>query len=205
MNELKINTEELIKAYKNGQSMNSIASAFGTYATTVRRILTKNNIELRHDVKKEGEFYVKNGERLIEWAKSQGRLVSKSELAKIAGTKRLSPSYFIKYPELGQYVITHEQNDIQVYTKKLYEWLQKNNIPYKPNDRKKLKVSVTALLLGDYSNIILQIAIKPKCVSLKKYSEDMIGRKNRAHEQNMRILFLHEEDFENLDTLKERL
>ncbi len=202
---MEIDSNILIEEYNNGKSINSIAKKFGIYPTTVTRVLEKNNIELRHDVIRKGILAVKNGEKLIEWAKAQGRLVTKAELAKVAGTKRLSPSYFIKYPELGQYVVTHEQNELQGYSQKLYNWLQKNNIPYKPNDRTKLKVSVTALLLGEYSNIVLQIAIKPKCVSLKKYAENMIGRKNRAHEQDMRILFLHKEDFENLDTLKERL
>lgn len=197
--------EKMITKYNNGDSLNSIAKDFHTYPTTIKRILEKHDVELRHDERKEGRLYVKDGEKLIEWAKAQKRLVTKAELAKVAGTKRLSPSYFIKYPELGQYVVTHEQNELQEYSQKLYNWLQKNNIPYKPNDRTKLKVSVTALLLGDYSDVVLQIAIKPKCVSLKKYSEDMIGRKNRAHEQDMRILFLHEEDFKDLDTLKERL
>ena len=197
--------EKMITKYNNGDSLNSIAKDFHTYPTTIKRILEKRDVELRHDERKEGRLYVKDGEKLIEWAKAQKRLVTKAELAKVAGTKRLSPSYFIKYPELGQYVVTHEQNELQEYSQKLYNWLQKNNIPYKPNDRTKLKVSVTALLLGDYSDIVMQIAIKPKCVSLKKYSEDMIGRKNRAHEQDMRILFLHEEDFKDLDTLKERL
>jgi len=197
--------EKMITKYNNGDSLNSIAKDFHTYPTTIKRILEKHDVELRHDERKEGRLYVKDGEKLIEWAKAQKRLVTKAELAKVAGTKRLSPSYFIKYPELGQYVVIHEQNELQEYSQKLYNWLQKNNIPYKPNDRTKLKVSVTALLLGDYSDIVMQIAIKPKCVSLKKYSEDMIGRKNRAHEQDMRILFLHEEDFKDLDTLKERL
>lgn len=197
--------EKMITKYNNGDSLNSIAKDFHTYPTTIKRILEKYDVELRHDERKEGRLYVKDGEKLIEWAKAQKRLVTKAELAKVAGTKRLSPSYFIKYPELGQYVVIHEQNELQEYSQKLYNWLQKNNIPYKPNDRTKLKVSVTALLLGDYSDIVMQIAIKPKCVSLKKYSEDMIGRKNRAHEQDMRVLFLHEEDFKDLDTLKERL
>lgn len=194
----------IITAYQDGASMNVIARAFGTYPTTIKRILERNEVELRHDAKRKGSLYVTNGEELIKWAKSQGRLVTKEELAEIVGTKRLSPSYFEKYPELGQYVVTHEQKELQEYSQKLYEWLRKNNIPYKPNDRTKLKVSVTALLLGK-SNIALQIAIKPKCVSLKKYSEDMIERKNRAHEQGMTILFIHQEDFENLDVLKERL
>lgn len=197
--------EKIITAYNNGQSMTSIAKDYNTYATSIRRLLIKHDVELRHDELKEGQLYVKHGEELIEWAKAQGRLVTKAELAKIVGTKRLSPSYFIKYPELGQYVATREQNELKEYSQKLYDWLQKNNIQYKPNDRTKLKVSVTALLLGDYSDIVLQIAIKPKCMSLKKYSEDMIEKKNRAHEQDMTILFLHKTDFEDLDLLKERL
>lgn len=201
MSELKINTEELIKAYKNGQSLNSLASAFGTYATTVKRILIKNNVELRHDIKKEGSLYVKDGKKLIEWAKTQGRLVTKAELAKVAGTKRLSPSYFIKYPELGQYVVTHEQNDLQEYSQKLYNWLQKNNIPYKPNDRTRLKLSVTALLLGEYSDLILQIAIKPKCISKKKFIKDNELRLRRSAENKVFIIWLNEEHFENLNSV----
>lgn len=205
MGDIKINNEALIEAYKNGESLHSIARRFGTYPMIVSRILEKKGIELRHDARKSGEYYVQNGEKLIEWAKAQGRLVTKAELATVVGTKRLSPSYFKKYPELGQYVVTHEQNELKTYSKKLYDWLQLNEILYKPNDRKTLGVAVSALLLGDYSNKIIQIAIKPSCVSVKKYSEDMIEKKNRAHEQNMTILFLHKEDFENLDALKERL
>lgn len=205
MKKLKINIEELIEAYNNGQSLYSLARTFNTYATTIKRILERNNVELRHDVIAKGELCVTNGEKLIEWAKAQGRLVTKAELAKIVGTNRLSPSYFIKYPELGKYIQSREQQDLHEYSNQLYIWLNKNNILYKPNDRTKLKVSVSALLLGKYSNIILQIAIKPKYVSLKKHSKNMIDRKTRAHEQNMTILFIHEEDFENLDKLKERL
>lgn len=202
---MKLNSEEIIKAYSEGKSLTTIAKEFHTYATSVKRVLERENIELRHDRKKVGELYVQNGEKLIEWAKAQGRPVSKSELAKIAGTKRLSPSYFEKYPELGQYIQPRGQKDIQYYNQTLYAWLKQNGILYKPNDRTKLKVSVTALLLGKYSNIILQIAIKPKHMSLKKYSEDMIGKKNRAHEQDMTILFLHKKDFEDLNCIIERL
>jgi hypothetical protein len=185
--------------------MSSIAKKFHTYPTTIKRILERHNIELRHDIKRPGTLYVQNGEELIEWAKAQGRLVTKKELAHVIGKKKLSPSYFKKYPELGQYVVTHEQNELQAYSNQLYKWLQKNNISYKPNDRRRLGVKVTALLLGDYSNTVLQIAIKPKCVSNKIYSETMIEKKNRAHEQDTTIIFLYEDDFENLDILKERL
>lgn len=205
MSKLKINTEELIKAYTNGESLNAIARRFSTYPTTVKRILEKNKIDLRHDAVKKGEPYVRNGEKLIEWAKAQKRLVTKAELAKVIGKTRLSPSYFIKYPELGKYIKSREQRALREYSRALYAWLEQNHIPYKPNDKTKLKVSVTALLLGEYSNKILQIAIKPKCVSVKKYSESMLEKKNRAHERNMTILFIHQEDFENLDALKERL
>lgn len=201
----KIKSQEMIEAYKNGQSLNEIARAFDTYPTTIKRILERNDIKLRHDALKKGTSSIKDGEKLIEWAKAQGRPVTKTELAKIVGTKRLSPSYFVKYPELGKYIVTREQNELQKYSQKLYTWLQKNEIPYKPNDRTKLKVSVTALLLEKYSNIVLQIAIKPKCVSIKKYSKDMLEKKNRAHEQGMTILFLDKKDLEALDTLKERL
>ena len=202
---MKLDDSAIINAYTNGQSMNSIARDFNTYATSIKRILEKNHIKLRHDAMTEGSLHVQDGEKLIEWAKHQKRFVTKTELAKVLGKTKLSPSYFIKYPELGQYVRPREQKELQNYTTKLYKWLKENNISYKPNDRTKLKVSVTALLLEKYSNIILQIAIKPKCISAKKYSENMIEKKNRAHEQNMTILFLHEEDFKNLDTLKERL
>lgn len=202
---MNTDVSSIIDAYKNGESLNSLARTFNTHPTTIRRILERHSVELRHDPIKKGDHIVKDGEKLIEWAKAQGRPVTKAELAKIAGTKRLSPSYFEKYPELGKYVVTREQKETQYYTSILYAWLKQNGILYKPNDRTKLKVSVTALLLGEYSNIVLQIAIKPKCVSAKKYSEDMLEKKNRAHEQDMTILFLHQEDFENLDTLKERL
>lgn len=82
---------------------------------------------------------------------------------------------------------------------------KKIGIKYKPNDRTKLHVSVTALLLGEHSNVILQIAIKPKCISNNIYSKTMIEKKNRAREQGITIIFIYEDDFENLDILKERL
>ena len=202
MSELKIDNQAVIEAYNNGESLNSIARAFGTYATSVKRILEKNGVELRHDAFKEGSLYVKDGEKLIEWAKTQGRLVTKSELAAIAGTKRLSPSYFIKYPELGQYVKTYEQKDLQEYSEKLYDWLKENNIQYKPNDRTKLKSSVTALLLGEYSNLAIQINIKPKTVSTKKYEADVKTKLHRAVAAGMFIIWLQKDHFEDLDSIK---
>ena len=198
---MKIDNEAIIEAYKNGESMNSIARAFGTYATSIKRVLEKHGVELRHDGKKEGTLFVKNGEKLIEWAKAQGRLVTKAELAKIIGTKRLSPSYFVKYPELGQYVKTQEQTELHDYSEKLYSWLQANNIQYKPNDRTKLKVSVTALLLGDYSNLAIQVNIKPQCISKKKYETDSKLKLNRALEAGIFIIWLTKEHFENLDSI----
>ena len=198
----KINTERLIEAYKAGQSLNSIAKAFGTYPTTVKRILEKNGIELRHDFVKKGDFTIKDGEKLIEWAKAQGRLVTKSELAEVLGTVRLSPSYFIKYPELGQYVVSRKQKDIQEYTQKLYDWLKTNDIQYKPNDRTTLKVSVDALLLGEYKGLAIQTQIRPMYVDTKKYESSINLKMRRAKEAGIVIIFLNEEHFEDLDSIK---
>ena len=89
---------KIIDAYNSGQSMNAIAKEFHTYPTSIRRILKRHNVKLRHDTRKKGELYVKDGEKLIEWAKAQGRLVTKDELAEVVGRKILSPSYFLKYP-----------------------------------------------------------------------------------------------------------
>ena len=199
---MKIDNQAIIDAYKNGQSLNSIARAFGTYATTVKRVLEKNNIGLRHDAVTKGAIIVQDGEKLIEWAKSQGRPVTKSELAKVLGKKRLTPSYFIKYPELGKYVVRREQKDIEKYTEKLYQWLNDNHIQYKPNDRTKLKVSVDALLLGEYSGLAIQIQEKPTCISTKKFEERIKLKMRRAKEADIVIVFLNKEHFEDLDGIK---
>ena len=79
---MKIDNQVIIDAYNNGESMNAIARAFGTYPTTIKRVLEKNKVELRHDAATKGTVFVKDGEKLIEWAKAQGRLVTKAELAK---------------------------------------------------------------------------------------------------------------------------
>ena len=199
---MKIDNQAIIDAYKNGQSLNAIARAFGTYATTVKRVLEKNDVELRHDAVTKGAIIVQNGEKLIEWAKSQGRPVTKSELAKVLGKKRLTPSYFVKYPELGKYVVRREQKDIEKYTEKLYQWLNDNHIQYKPNDRTKLKVSVDALLLGEYSGLAIQIQEKPTCISTKKFEERIKLKMRRAKEANIVIVFLNKEHFEDLDGIK---
>lgn len=199
---MKIDNQAIIDAYKNGQSLNAIARAFGTYATTVKRVLEKNGVELRHDAITKGAIIVQDGEKLIEWAKSQGRPVTKSELAKVLGKKRLTPSYFIKYPELGKYVVRREQKDIEKYTEKLYQWLNDNHIQYKPNDRTKLKVSVDALLLGEYSGLAIQIQEKPTCISTKKFEERIKLKMRRAKEADIVIVFLNREHFEDLDSIK---
>lgn len=199
---MKIDNQAIIDAYKNGQSLNAIARAFGTYATTVKRVLEKNDVELRHDAVTKGAIIVQNGEKLIEWAKSQGRPVTKSELAKVLGKKRLTPSYFVKYPELGKYVVRREQKDIEKYTEKLYQWLNDNHIQYKPNDRTKLKVSVDALLLGEYSGLAIQIQEKPTCISTKKFEERIKLKMRRAKEADVVIVFLNKEHFEDLDSIK---
>lgn len=199
---MKIDNQAIIDAYKNGQSLNAIARAFGTYATTVKRVLEKNGVELRHDAITKGAIIVQDGEKLIEWAKSQGRPITKSELAKVLGKKRLTPSYFIKYPELGKYVVRREQKNMEKYTEKLYQWLNDNHIQYKPNDRTKLKVSVDALLLGEYSGLAIQIQEKPTCISTKKFEERIKLKMRRAKEADIVIVFLNKEHFEDLDGIK---
>lgn len=201
----KIEPKEIIRAYQDGQSLHSIARAFGTYPTTVKRILIRNNIELR-STSTRGELLVNDGEKLIEWAKAQGRLVSKAELAKVAGTKRLSPSYFIKYPELGQYVKSYEQKELLKYTEQLFKWLKDNNILYKPNDKTALEgISVQALLLGEYEGMIIVLDIKPYSMSQKRYNEIIRRRLVKANEKGLIVLFLKEEHFEDLDSIKELL
>lgn len=202
---MKLNEDKIIEAYNNGESMNVIAKEFHTYATSIRRILLHNHVPLRHDTKRKGNFYVQDGERLIEWAKSQHRLVTKSELARVIGKKKLSPSYFIKHPELGQYIKTESQNELNKYYEKLYDWLQKNDIDYKPNDRTKLKVSIDALLLGKYSDIALHISEKPKCISKKRHDESIKLKVDRAEKAGITIIFLNKENFENLDEIKKLL
>lgn len=194
--------QKIIDEYNKGLSMNEIARNHNTYPTSVRRILEQNEVELRHDAVRKGSLIVQDGEKLIEWAKSQGRLVSRKELAKVLGKKRLSPSYFIKYPELGQYVITHEQKDILEYSEKLYKWLKENNISYKPNDRTKLGLSVNALLLEEYTGIAIDIFIKPVYVSKRKHEEDIKTKMRKAKENDITIIFLNEEHFKNLDEIK---
>lgn len=202
MEELKVYSENIVNAYLAGESMDSIAKRYDTYATTIMRILKKEGVKSRYSDTKKGALYVKNGDKLIEWAKAQGRLVTKEELAKIVGTKRLSPSYFLKYPELGKYVVTHSRNDSKYYNDKLYEWLRENNIPFKPNDKTKLKKSVTALLVGDYSNIMLHVAIKPLGISKSDYEEKLKIMLNKANSLNIKLILLNKQHFENLDSIK---
>ena len=194
--------QKIIDEYNKGLSMNEIARNHNTYPTSVRRILEQNGVELRHDAVRKGSLIVQDGEKLIEWAKSQGRLVSRKELAKVLGKKRLSPSYFIKYPELGQYVITHEQKDVLEYSEKLYKWLKENNISYKPNDRTKLGLSVNALLLEEYTGLAIDIFIKPVYVSKRKHEEDTKTKMRKAKENDITIIFLNKEHFKNLDEIK---
>lgn len=197
--------ETIITEYNSGLSLSEIAKKHGTYPTSVKRILEKNKTPLRHDTATKGCVYVKNGEKLIEWAKTQGRLVTKAELAKVLGKTRLSHSYFIKYPELGQYITMREPIELNDYTHKLHKWLQENNISYKPNDKKTLGVTVSALLLNPYKNVVIQIDIKPKNVSKKRHENMMLQKLHNANEAGVAIVFLKEEHFKNLDCVKKLL
>lgn len=197
--------ESMIKLYNDGRSFNEIARIFSTYPTTVKRILEKNNVTLRHDAKTKGTFHVENGEELIDWAKKQGRLVTRKELADILGKTRLSNSYFKKHPELSKYIAPHKQKELIGYYEKLYTWLQENDIPYKPNDKEALGVTVDAALLGEYSNFLLQIDIKPSCVSIENYNKMMDEKHKRAGKADKIIIFITKESFENLDVIKDMI
>ena len=119
------------------------------------------------------------------------------------GRKKLSPSYFIKYPELGQYVKTRQQKSLEGYNHKLYDWLKRNKIPYKPKDRVTLNgLSVDALLLGEYSNLAIQISEKAPNISMKTHENNMKLKLERANQIGLRIIFLNKDHFENLDEIK---
>lgn len=193
---MKLDEIKIIDAYSKGQSMNSIAQDFHTYTTTIKRILEKHDISLRHDSTKKGCLYVKDGEKLISWAKAQGRPVTKSELAKVLGKSRLSPSYFHKYPELGQYVASDERKEFHEYYEMLYKWLEDHHIHYKRNDKTVLGVSVDVLLLGEYANIALEIIERPKNVSNKMHQERLAKKAYKAHEVGLALVGLTKNNFE---------
>lgn len=200
---MKLDEIKIIDAYNKGQSMNSIAQDFHTYTTTIKRILEKYDISLRHDSTKKGCLYVKDGEKLISWAKAQGRPVTKSELAKVIGKRRLSPSYFHKYPELGQYVASDERKEFHEYYEMLYKWLEDHHIHYKRNDKTVLGVSVDVLLLGEYANIALEITERPKNVSNKIHQERLAKKSCRAGEVGLKLIGLTRENFDaELDGLE---
>lgn len=200
-----MNESEIIEKYNEGMSLNALAREYKTYPSTVSRILKKRGVQLRHDSRDKGEYYVQDGEKLIEWAKAQGRLVTKTELAAVIGTKRLSPSYFMKYPELSKYVVKHTQNELKDYYTKLYNWLDACNIHYKSNDRTKLGISLDALLLDKYEGLAIQIVEKPTSISRKKYSENASVRAKRAKEAGIVVVYLDHDHFENLDSIKDLL
>lgn len=203
--ENEIDIESIAELYKKGVSLNEIARKFGTYATSIRRLLIKNGIDLRYDSSTKGNTYVKGGEKLIEWAKAQGRLVTKAELAAVIGKTKLSPSYFVKYPELGQYVYTKTQHELKSYNEKLYDWLKEHDILYKPNDRTKIKMSLDALLLGDYEGIAIQIDVKPEVVSMKNHINRMMQIRERAKKVGINIIFIDENYFKDLTMLETQL
>lgn len=202
----EITIKAIIEKYNAGASLYQLAKEYKSYPMTICRILEKNHITLRHDTMETGEHTAKNGEKLIEWAKAQGRLVTKSELAKVLGRTRLPHSYFTKYPELGNYVQAHGEKAWKTYINQLFDWLKKNNIPYKPNDKKLLNGwSVQALLLEEYANIAIQIDIKPQYMSIPRYKHTIEGKIKKAHEKGVTIILLNEKHFENLDQIKKLL
>lgn len=205
MNNYNEHIEEIIKLYKEGKSLRFIANKFDTYPMTISRVLDKNYIELRHDSLNKGDLKVEEGEKLIEWAKAQKRLVTKDDLAKIIGTKRLSPSYFKKYPELGKYIAPRTQKELKYYSETLYAWLKKNDILFKPNDRKTLGMSIDALLLGEYKDIAIQLNIKPKYISKQHHMLRMQKLYEKAKHTELTIIFITKKQIDDLTKLKSQL
>ena len=201
---MNLDEMKVIEAYNKGQTINAVAREFHTYPTTIKRILEKNDVATRHDGPRKGVLFVKDGEKLIAWAKAQGRLVTKAELAKLLGKARLSPSYFTKYPELGKYVASDERKEFHEYYEKLYKWLEIRNIAYKRNDRTKLNVAVDVLLLGEYSNIAIEIVERPKSVSNKVYNERLLRKTYKADTVGVKLVKLTKKHFEeDLEGLEE--
>lgn len=198
--------DTIIKLYNEGESMTAIAEKFGTYPMTIKRLLEKHDVTLRHDSGKKGIPSVKDGDKLIAWAKAQGRLVTKQELAEQLGRTRLSPSYFVKYPELGQYIVANEQSEFKEYYSELYVWLQRHGVPYKTNDKTTLGAKVDVLLLGDYSGIAMLLTERPKNVSTRVHNERMNRCLSEASRLGIKMIELKKEHFEKaLEGLKETL
>lgn len=194
-----LDIEKIIEAYENGQSLNSIAKEYNTYATSISRLLKKHDVKLRHDSIVKGEAYVKDGEKLIGWAQAQDRPVTKSELAKVIGQNRLSPSYFEKYPTLGRYIKGNMQKEFEPYFDRLCEWLTKHDIGFKLNDRTKIGMSLSVLLFGEYSNIAFELNMKPKSMSTRAYDIRKFKKKDRAREAEIFIIWLNESLFKEDD------
>lgn len=196
----------IIEEYINGATLCGVARKYHTYPTTVKRLLQKNNIEIRDGTVRKGDVLVTDGDKLLEWAKAQDRLVTKAELAKLIGKTRLSHSYFVKYPELGQYIKPCEQQEISLYAQQLYKWLRTNRISYKPNDRRALEgTPVHAALLGKYKNTLIHIAIKPNTMSRKNFTMSMESKQERARKKGFDLIFLTVRDFPNLKVLHRKL
>lgn len=195
-------TEEIINSYNSGESMNSIANRLSIHTINIQRLLVKNGIPLRHDARKKGSFIDLDGRRLLEWAKAQGRLVSKRELADYIGKTRLNPKYFEEYPELGQYVKGHERSEFREYYIQLYTWLQDHNISYKTNDKTLLNAKVDVMLLGEYENVIIVITERAKSMCTRLYNErldrliDRIEIANIGRDNKIRMISLKKSDFE---------
>lgn len=206
MDESVINT--IITEYQKGESLNTLAKKYHTYPTSITRILEKHKIELRHDALPKDSHYkiIQDGKKLLTWVKNQNRLVTKKELAEVIGIKRLPNSYFQIYPELGQYVASYHRSDISEYTQKLFDWLKKNNISYKPNDRTILSgTPVHALLLEKYNNTVIILDIRSYNVSKSIHHQIIEKKLEKIKEKKLKAIVLQEKHFENLDCIKEIL
>lgn len=144
-----------------------------------------------------------NGENLLKWVKSQGRLVSKQELAEYLGRTKINPKYFEKYPELGQYVKGYERGVFQEYYAQLYAWLQDHNILYKTNDKTLLNAKIDVVLLGEYENTIIVITERAKSVCTRLHLErlnrlaERIKIVNASRDKKIHMISLTKADFDD--------
>ena len=101
------------------------------------------------------------------------------------------------------HIASYEQKDITKFTTQLFNWLQKNEISYSPNDRSALEgIPVQAKLLEKYDGILIVIDIKSSAISNARYKEMIRRRLKKANEKGLIMLFLKEEHFDDLDSIK---
>lgn len=195
--------KEILKLYGEGRSISYLGKKYNTHAMTISRILVNNRVPLRHDSRRYKTSRGVNVAEGIRWAKLQPGPVSRKALAEHLGLKTIPDSYYKEYPELYRCITPTMSQELQPYANKLFLWLKDNHIPFKPYDRTKLKNGkIDALLLDEYSNIGLQIAVKPYVISKKEFETSIKHKRERAEKAGVILIFLTEEHFKNLKELR---